>query len=200
MLPIPSASITALTLRTILLPMWRAGPRTRQELQGAEELPGDDPEHGGRSDHKDRYAFRGSQKGNDPCRDLRNCREAVGSEEKKAHGTGALSMSREKWISVRVTEEENRAIEEKMKQHGILNRGAYIRKMAIDGYCLSLEVKELQKLATLLGRYGNNLNQVAKRANTFGDIYRQDIRELKDQLAEMQGLMKQILTKISEYG
>ena len=109
-------------------------------------------------------------------------------------------MSREKWISVRVTEEENRAIEEKMKQHGILNRGAYIRKMAIDGYCLSLEVKELQKLATLLGRYGNNLNQVAKRANTFGDIYRQDIRELKDQLAEMQDLMKQILTKISEYG
>lgn len=59
-------------------------------------------------------------------------------------------MSREKWISVRVTEEENRAIEEKMKQHGILNRGAYIRKMAIDGYCLSLEVKELQKLAALL--------------------------------------------------
>lgn len=76
-------------------------------------------------------------------------------------------MSREKWISVRVTEEENRAIEEKMKKHGILNRGAYIRKMAIDGYCLSLEVKELQKLATLLGRYGNNLNQVAKRAKDF---------------------------------
>ena len=61
-------------------------------------------------------------------------------------------------------------------------------------------LKELQKLSALLGRYGNNLNQVAKRANTFGDIYRQDIRELKDQLAEMQDLMKKILTKISEYG
>ena len=108
-------------------------------------------------------------------------------------------MSREKWISVRVTE-ENRAIEEKMKQHGILNRGAYIRKMAIDGYCLSLDVEELKKLAALLGRYGNNLNQVAKRANTYGDIYRQDIRELKNQLSEMQELMKRILTKISEYG
>ena len=107
-------------------------------------------------------------------------------------------MNRKRWISFRVSEEEFRLIEEKMKQHGIRNRGAYLRKMALDGYCLSLQFDEIRKILHLMGKCGNNLNQYAKRANGYGDIYRQDMRELKGQFSEMQGLMKKLLQKMLE--
>lgn len=47
----------------------------------------------------------------------------------------------------------------------------YIRKMALDGYCLHLDLKELQRMAYLLQMCSNNLNQYAKRANECGKVY-----------------------------
>ena len=42
---------------------------------------------------------------------------------------------REHWINVRVNPEELARIREKQKELGIRNTGAYMRKMAMDGYC-----------------------------------------------------------------
>jgi len=105
-----------------------------------------------------------------------------------------------RWISIRVSEEENRIIEEKMKQSGIRNKGAYMRKMAMDGYCLSLQIAEMKTLLSLLGRCSNNLNQYAKRANGYGDIYRQDMKNLQIDFSEMRKEVKQIMIKLTEFG
>lgn len=109
-----------------------------------------------------------------------------------------MTRKKDHWISVRVSEEENRIIEEKMKQCGIRNKGAYMRKMAMDGYCLNLQFEEIKKLLHLLGKCGNNLNQYAKKANCYGDVYRQDMKELKGQFSEMQAFMKKVLAKMLE--
>ena len=78
-------------------------------------------------------------------------------------GAGAVSQPRRKrsiQLNFRVSEEELAAIESKMEQLGIFNREAYLRKMALDGYAVRLNLSELKELLTLLRRHSNNLNQL----------------------------------------
>ena len=72
---------------------------------------------------------------------------------------------REHWINVRVNPEELARIREKQKELGIRNTGAYMRKMAMDGYCVNLDLSDVAQVSILLRRCSNNLNQYAKRAN-----------------------------------
>ena len=81
---------------------------------------------------------------------------------------------REHWINVRVNPEELARIREKQKELGIRNTGAYMRKMAMDGYCVNLDLSDVAQVSTLLRRCSNNLNQYAKRANESGSIYAED--------------------------
>ena len=71
---------------------------------------------------------------------------------------------REHRLFIRVTDEERNRILDKMYGMGIHSLSAYIRKMALDGYCLCLDLKELRRMAYLLQNCSNNLNQVAKHA------------------------------------
>ena len=78
-------------------------------------------------------------------------------------------------IIIMVNEREKALIEEKMRQLGTKNMGAYIRKMAIDGYVVRLDLSDISELVSLLRRSSNNLNQYAKRAHETGRIYEADI-------------------------
>ena len=86
---------------------------------------------------------------------------------------------------------------EKRLGMGIRSLSAYIRKMALDGYCLHLDLKELQRMAYLLQMCSNNLNQYAKRANESGSIYAEDIRDLQRRLDELWEMQKLILKRLS---
>lgn len=78
-----------------------------------------------------------------------------------------------------VTPEEKEMIQEKMAQLGTCNMGAYLRKIAIDGYVVNLDLPELRELTTLLRRSGNNLNQITKRVHETARIYDADIESLR---------------------
>ena len=82
-----------------------------------------------------------------------------------------MKEKRDEIIILRLTKTEKNRIYEKMFSMGIRSLSAYIRKMALDGYCLRLDLKELQRMAYLLQMCSNNLNQYAKRANECGKIY-----------------------------
>ena len=69
---------------------------------------------------------------------------------------------REHRLFIRVTDEERNCILDKMYGMGIHSLSAYIRKMALDGYCLNLDLPQLRRMAYLLQNCSNNLNQVAK--------------------------------------
>ena len=71
-------------------------------------------------------------------------------------------------LNFRVTAEELKQIEEKMGQLGVFNREAYLRKMALDGYAVKLDLPELKELLSLLRRSSNNLNQLVRRVNCHG--------------------------------
>ena len=70
-------------------------------------------------------------------------------------------------------------IETKMAQFGTTNMAAYLRKMAIDGYVVKLDLPELRELVTLLRYSSNNLNQFTRRAHETGRIYEADLEDIQ---------------------
>ena len=97
-----------------------------------------------------------------------------------------------------VSEEEKELIEQKMQEHGVTNMSAYLRKMAIDGYSIRLELPELREMVSLLRRSSNNLNQIARRANETGRIYEADIADVKDTLERAWDSAQSILFSLSK--
>ena len=104
---------------------------------------------------------------------------------------------REIVLRFRVTAEERGMIEEKMAQLGTENMAAYLRKMAIDGYVVKLDLPELKELVSLLRRTGNNLNQIAKRVNETNRIYTADIECLLENQEKLWSVAKEILGRLS---
>ena len=90
-----------------------------------------------------------------------------------------MKEKRDETIILRLSKTEKNRIYEKMLSMGIRSLSAYIRKMALDGYCLHLDLKELQRMAYLLQMCSNNLNQYAKRANECGKVYAADMEDLR---------------------
>ena len=88
-------------------------------------------------------------------------------------------------IHVLLLPEEMERIKQKMAELGIINRSAYVRKMALDGYCINLDLTDMKEMVSLLRRCSNNLNQYAKRANETGSIYAEDIQDLQARQSEI---------------
>ncbi len=96
-----------------------------------------------------------------------------------------------------VTERERSLIDEKMAQLGTKNMGAYLRKMAIDGYVIHLDLSDIRELVSLLRRTGNNLNQLTKRAHETGNIYKADIEDLGQSYDKLWDMTGEILSRLS---
>lgn len=94
-------------------------------------------------------------------------------------------------IEFRVTEQERQLIQKKMEQLGTKNMGAYLRKMAIDGYIIKADYTEQKKLAAAISRVAGNINQICRRINQTGHFYEDDIVELKAKQCEIWELLKQ---------
>ena len=95
-----------------------------------------------------------------------------------------------KGIYVKFKPEEVEMIHERMKEAGVQNMSAFIRKMVLNGYMIIPEWPELKGVLSLHSRISNNLNQYAKKANETGNIYREDIAELKEMHDEQTKLLK----------
>ena len=105
---------------------------------------------------------------------------------------------RSKEIHVLLTPEECDQIHRRMEEAGIRNRSAYIRKMVLDGIVVKLDLPEVRELTSLLRRSSNNLNQVAKRANTTGSFYEDDINDMKENQERIWELTREIVARLSE--
>ena len=100
-------------------------------------------------------------------------------------------------VKFRVTPEERKMIDRRMEQAGISNMAAYLRKMAIDGYVVKLELPELRDFISLLRRTSKNFNQIARRVNSTDRIYADDIAEMKNLLEQIWEADNRILEKLA---
>ena len=106
--------------------------------------------------------------------------------------------SRHRQLHFFVSEQEEQQIRQRMEQAGIRNLSAYLRKMAVDGYVIQLDLSDVGQMVSLLRRCSNNINQLARRANAGGNIYAEDIEDMRRQYGELWGLANGILKGLAE--
>lgn len=87
-----------------------------------------------------------------------------------------------------------RLIDEKMTQLPTQRYGAYLRKMAIDGYIIQLDTRDIKRRNAALSAIGRNINQIAKRVNAGGGAYKADMQEIQERLDEIWQLQRRILS------
>ncbi len=109
-----------------------------------------------------------------------------------------MAKGKSSGIYFKVTDEERSLIEQKMALAGVHNMSAYIRKMCIDGYTINLQIPELAECAKLLRYTSNNVNQIARRVNSGGGVYPDEVDEITAKLAEASGLFGDILEQLSK--
>lgn len=99
--------------------------------------------------------------------------------------------------SVRVefvmSEQEADLVKGRMAELGITNLSAYLRKMAVDGYIIHLDMSDIQEMIRLLRICSNNLNQYARCANETGSIYAADVDDLHTRLDSLWDGMDKLL-------
>lgn len=106
-------------------------------------------------------------------------------------------QTRDKWVHFVMNGDEYERMRQKMEEIGIRNQSSYLRKMALDGYCVNLDLGDVKKVVSLLRYCSNNLNQYAKRANETGSIYAEDIQDLKQRQQEIWEATKEILARLA---
>lgn len=99
-------------------------------------------------------------------------------------------------LKLRLTPEEFQVLCDRMAAAGTTNREAFIRKMALDGMLVKLDVQEIREMISLLRYAGNNINQIAKRLNGTGMIYEKDIHDIKDNQNQLIDMTNTIVSKL----
>ena len=110
----------------------------------------------------------------------------------------APKRKREVQLNFRVSPEELALIEQKMAQMGTSNREAYLRKMALDGYVVRLELPELKELVSLMRYSSNNLNQLTRRVHETGRIYDADLEDISRRQEALWDGVHQVLTQLAK--
>ena len=110
----------------------------------------------------------------------------------------APKRKREVQLNFRVSPEELALIEQKMVQLGTTNREVYLRKMALDGYVVRLELPELKELVSLMRYSSNNLNQLTRRVHETGRIYDADLEDISQQQEALWDGVHRILTQLAK--
>ena len=105
--------------------------------------------------------------------------------------------NRNEMIIIRVSQSDKERIRKKMEELGIQNMSAYIRKMALDGYCVNLDLTDVKELVYRLRQCSNNLNQYAKKANQSGNVYAEDVSDLQSRFDEFWKIGKELLARLS---
>ena len=99
------------------------------------------------------------------------------------------------WVSAA----EMDAIQQKMEQFGTKNLSAYLRKMAVDGYVVQLDLPELKELVSLHAPYSsNNLNQLTRKVHETGRVYDADLEDISQRQEQIWEGVKEILTQLSK--
>lgn len=100
-------------------------------------------------------------------------------------------------LNVWLRPDELELIRERMAEAGVQNMSAYVRKMALNGFILHVDLSDVRELVSLQRRCANNLNQVAVHANTYG-IYPAEIAALQKDYADLWEPLSELLKKLSK--
>ncbi len=110
----------------------------------------------------------------------------------------SVNEKRNVQLHILASEKEVSLIKERMSLIGVSNLSAYLRKVAIDGYIINLDLKEVRELIRLLRICSNNLNQYTRKANETGSVYAADIEDLRLRLDKVWDATEKMLSSLSD--
>ena len=101
-------------------------------------------------------------------------------------------------VKTYLTEKELQKIHKRMAQMGTTNREAYMRKMAIDGYVVRLEIPGLKEYVAMQRVHSKRFNEIAKRVNETGRLYPEDVAEMKEMIGKSTAQMDLVLAEVNK--
>lgn len=101
-------------------------------------------------------------------------------------------------VTFLLTDEEMEIVSKRMEMLGITSMSAYIRKMILNGFILTLNMPELKEMISLQRYTSNNINQIAKRLNETDRIYTDDMEEIKSNQKKLWNGINRILSKLTK--
>ena len=105
------------------------------------------------------------------------------------------NRERQNELKIYLSDDEQYILDQKWKASGMKSKSAFIRHLILYGYVYDVNYEHLREYNTTLARIGNNLNQIAKRVHSTGNIYKTDIQELKELMNQEWQSQKSMLSK-----
>ena len=109
-----------------------------------------------------------------------------------------MQEKRDKGLYVKLSQSEMDLIDKRKDEIPIVNRSAYVRKMAIDGCIIYHDISHINEISRLLKITSNNVNQIAKRANESNHIYQEDIQDVNQNLTEIKLQFGELLQELAK--
>ena len=100
-------------------------------------------------------------------------------------------------IHMRLKQSDYEKIKRRMNEAGVCNMSAYMRKMAIDGLIVNLDLSDVKELVRLLRYCSNNINQYAKKANENGNVFKADIEDIKRRQERLWNMANEIMERLA---
>ena len=97
-----------------------------------------------------------------------------------------------------VSQSEFDLIEQNMALSGSTNLSAFLRKMAIDGMVIRLDMPEIREMLKLLRRANANINQIAKHLHETGRVYDTDLEEILGYQKEIYKGQNELLSRLAK--
>ena len=95
------------------------------------------------------------------------------------------NRERKNELKIYLSDNEQYILEQKVKISGMKSKSAFLRRLILYGFVYDIDYSYLRDYNAALGKIGGNLNQIAKRMNATGNVYKADVEEVKK-------LMKQV--------
>ena len=105
------------------------------------------------------------------------------------------NRTRQNELKVMLNNDELYILERKLKQSGMDSKSAFIRHLILYGYAYDIDYSCLHEMNTLLANTSNNLNQIAKRVNMTGNVYKDDLNEIKEIMEKIWHTQKSMLSQ-----
>ena len=105
------------------------------------------------------------------------------------------NRERKNELKIYLSDDEQYILEQKVKVSGMKSKSAFLRRQILYGFVYNIDYSELSEYNAVLGKIGNNLNQIAKRMNATGNVYAADIKQVKELMKQVWDTQKSTLSK-----
>ena len=121
-------------------------------------------------------------------RQLRQLREEVMSMSGKRDRTNELKVF--------LSDDEKYVLDNKVKVSGMRNKSEYIRHMILYNYTYDIDYKDLQEYSRQISAIGRNINMIRERIMKTGNVYEDDVKEIKELMEKVWHTHESMLSKV----